>query len=240
MQGGYELLKDPEVYNSGTTRRTSHKRLLYSVLLIIGVAACSSIYVFSPRVHIILGDESFKTEAAAVANVTASGTVEQCAASLPQPAKPPAPVNLWASLTRDETVSIHDWLTHPSRGLNLIPADKASLTNNSIFHIEVFRPAKADALAYLEAPSKETLPARYGRVSIHHGARPEAEGGPVIKDYIVGPLPVGSKTALTELKEIYHRDDIPYNARGFGSNPFSELPYLLSSYMPRLAHVTQV
>ena len=241
MQGGYELLKDPDVFSLGSTQRTTPRKLLYSALLIVGLVACSSVYVLSPRIHIIFDDESFQTKTSVKESLTSSTRpLEQCAASLPPPAKPPAPVNLWASLTLVETVSIHKWLTDSARGLNLIPADKAGLTDNSIFHIEVYRPAKAAALAYLESPNNQTLPSRYGRVSIHLGARPEAEGGPVIKDYLVGPLPIGDKTALKELTEIYHRDDIPFNARGFGSNPFSELPYLLSSYMPRLAHVTQV
>ncbi|KAI0091340.1 amine oxidase catalytic domain-containing protein [Irpex rosettiformis] len=239
MQGGYELLKDPDAFSLESARRTTHRRLLYSVLLIVGLVACSSVYVFSSRVHIVLGDESYQTETLPVPNSSVPRPLDQCAASVPLPAKPPAPVNLWASLTLDETVSIHKWLTDPARGLDLVSADKANLSDNSIFHIEVYRPVKADALAYLESPSQETLPARYGRVSIHLGARPEAEGGPVIKDYVVGPLPVSDETTLKELTEIYHRDDIPYNARGFGANPFSELPYLLSSYMPRLAHVTQ-
>jgi primary-amine oxidase len=243
MREGYELLKDSSVHGSGSSQKTNvRRRLLYTVLAIVGVFACSSLYALSPRVHIIIsGDQTASAEASLDSKYTGPSPkpLEQCAASLPLPAKPPAPVNLWASLSVGETVSIHEWLTHPSRGLNLTAADKASLDDNLIYHIEVYRPAKSDALAYLDAPAESRLPIRYSRVSIHLGARPLAQGGPVVKDYLVGPLPIGDETTLKELTEIYHREDIPFNARGFGDTPFGDLPYLLTTYMPRLADVTK-
>ncbi|KAI0689816.1 amine oxidase catalytic domain-containing protein [Cytidiella melzeri] len=239
MQRGYELLKDPNAYSADLARKTGHRKVLYSTLLIIGGLACSALYAFSPRIHIAIGNEIYRAEGPLDETIAGYKPLEQCAASLPRPANPPAPVNLWASLTVPETVSIHKWLTHPSRGLNLTSADSASLRNNSIYHIEVYRPPKGDALTYLESPHAETLPSRFSRVSIHLGANPDAEGGPVIKDYLVGPLPIGDETVMKELTEIYHRDDIPFNARGFGATPFFELPYLLGTFMPRIADVTQ-
>ncbi|KAI0342901.1 amine oxidase catalytic domain-containing protein [Trametopsis cervina] len=246
MQGGYELLKDPESDAYGaqarpsSSSRRSGRKLLYSVVLLVGVLAAGSL--FGPKVHIIIGDSATELQDLSSSASSASPSpkpLEQCAAPLPPRASPPAPVNLWASLTVDEAVSVHTWLSSPSRGLNLTLSHEARMSDNSIYHIEVYRPSKADALAYLHAPAAETLPTRYARVSIHHGARREEEGGPVIKDYLVGPLPLGEEAAMRELTEIYHREDIPYNARGFGFSHFNELPVLLSTYMPALANITQ-
>lgn len=61
---------------------------------------------------------------------------------------------------------------------------------------------------------------------------------PVIKDYLVGPLPVSERTTLEERRGIYHREDIPYNARGFNLGP--ELARLLGQIMPPLAEPMQV
>lgn len=169
---------------------------------------------------------------------TLSEPLKQCAASIPLPATPPAPVNLWASLTVAETVQISEWLSEPTQNLNLTSGDRAALPDNFIFHIEAYRPSKVAALQYLSYPHENTLPTRYARVTIHHGARRDADGGPVIKDYLVGPLPIGKETAMRELTEIYHRDDIPFNARMF-TIP-TEMTPLLMKIMPPLAEATQV
>ncbi|KAI0696783.1 amine oxidase catalytic domain-containing protein [Cytidiella melzeri] len=239
MQTGYEVLKGYEGYRSGSTRRTNCRKLLYSSLLIVGGLACSSFYVFPRRNQVGFCNQSPQAETILHGSLTLQEPLQQCAASKPRPAEPPATVNLWASLTINETVSVHEWLTQASRGLNLTAADRASLSDNSIYHIEVYRPAKDDALAYLTSPSEDKFPRRYSRVSLHLGGRPQAEGGPVIKDYLVGPLPIDGETVIKELTEIYHREDIPFNARGFGGIPFVELPHLLATYMPRIARVTQ-
>ncbi|EGO02293.1 hypothetical protein SERLA73DRAFT_86572 [Serpula lacrymans var. lacrymans S7.3] len=76
--------------------------------------------------------------------------------------------------------------------------------------IEVFYPPKAEVLAYLTSPSTAAIPSRNARVTIKHGSLAE----PVVVDYLVGPLPVGSSTEMTKLVDIYHRDTIPFNSRG--------------------------
>lgn len=231
MAGGYELLKHPVVQTAGTARR-SRCRVLYTLILLGATASISFLYAFSPKIHDILNNLPLHTESAAPDHLA------QCPASIAPPANAPAPVNLWAPLTVQETTSIHDWLLESSRGLNFTLANQATLSDNAIFLIEIYRPSKADALAYLEAPTASKLPARYARVSVHLAARPDSEGGPVIKDYLVGPLPIGTRTSLQELKGVYHREDIPYNARGFSIA--TELTSLLVTYMPRLAEVTKV
>ncbi|KAG7097492.1 hypothetical protein E1B28_004834 [Marasmius oreades] len=141
--------------------------------------------------------------------------------SHPPPARPPSPVNLWASLTIKETSEIQRWLEHPARSLNLTRGKESRPSDNTIFIIETFYPPKASALAYFDSltDSKEVKPpARYARVTIHHGSGLPSPGDPIpqVKDYLVGPLPIGngSATTIRELNEIYHLSRIPYNARG--------------------------
>ncbi|KAH9914348.1 amine oxidase catalytic domain-containing protein [Fomitopsis serialis] len=159
--------------------------------------------------------------------------ISQCAASGPPPASPPAPVNLWASLTVPETTAIADWLDAPPRALNLTPGTSAHISDNYIYHIGAWRPAKADALAYLTDPKGTAPPDRYARVTIHHGA---AEA-PKVQDYLVGPLPVSSETGMRPLTEVYHRPEVPYNARGYTT--LAEIQPILIDVMPKMAEATQ-
>lgn len=232
MQGGYELLKGPGDLPPSPIRK-GNRRVVFS-LLVAGAICLSSFYAFWPKVH----DEASHQPHSSTADASSQQSVKQCAASIPQPAKAPAPVNLWASLSVNETVQISEWLSHPARGLNLTSAEAATLSDNLIFHIGAWRPAKSDALRYLQSPSPSNLPERYARATIEFGARSVEQGGPVVMDYLVGPLPVSDRTSMRELKEIYHRDDIPYNSRGFAIP--TELTPLLMTYMPRLANVTKV
>lgn len=232
MKGGYQLLQESGAQTSGSAQRR-RRPILYAVVAVSAIFTISFFCAFSP--HHSLKDKSLPSYGSSASD---HKNLVQCPANIAPPASPPASVNLWTSLTVEETTSIHDWLVHPSRDLNLTLAHKATLSDNSIFLIEVYRPAKADALAYLEAPAQSNLPARYSRVAVHFGGRSEAEGGPVIKDYLVGPLPIGAHTTIEELTGIYHREDIPYNARGFVLP--TEMTPLLMSYMPRLTEVTKV
>ncbi|EEB96477.1 hypothetical protein MPER_04384, partial [Moniliophthora perniciosa FA553] len=120
------------------------------------------------------------------------------------------------------------WLEDPERNLNLTRASQSALSDNAIFNIEVYYPPKEDAIAHLSSPETINPPDRYARITIHHGAASE----PVVKDYLVGPLPIRQQTTMRELTEIYHRD-VPYNARGFISFA-SELGPVLQQYTPEL------
>lgn len=161
--------------------------------------------------------------------------LKQCPSGLPPPAKPPAQVNLWTGLTVDETVAITHWLSAPERDLNLTLSDRAALGDNIIYHIEAYRPSKAEALAYLESPLDEKVPQRFARVTIHHGSVNE----PYIMDYLVGPLPITHKTSMRELTEIYHRNPIPFNARGYTAVVFAELNPLMSKIMAPIEDIVK-
>jgi primary-amine oxidase len=137
--------------------------------------------------------------------------VKICVSNIPSAARPPAPINPWASVTIDETVEIQSWLLSPLRNLNLTRGDAARPSDNSIYMIQAYYPPKADVLKYFSSLDPRDAPARFARVTIHHGAALE----PVIRDYLVGPLPVNRDTEMRHLTEIYHTETLPYNARGY-------------------------
>ena len=172
--------------------------------------------------------------------ITVPATIEdgsgtgQCASSLPLEALPPVPLNLWASLTVPETSTIYTWLEAPERNLNLTRSRGSILTDNVIYGIETYYPPKSEALAYLENPAASPPPARFARVTIHHGG----VDVPAVVDYLVGPLPVGPRTAIRPLKEIYHRDDIPFNARGFAD--IEEISSFLTRETAPIAYAMEV
>lgn len=226
MAGAYELLKDDRE-SSHTPRRLHPRRIAFTSLFVLAAGTLSVYYAYSSL-------RSFKVANSSDTPFLGDEPLQQCAVGGPLSASPPAPTNIWASLTVDDTTSIAAWLESPERGLNLTKGDSAALSNNAIFHIDAYRPPKQAALAYLDSPSTLSLPDRFARVTIHHGGLAE----PIIKDYLVGPLPISRKTSIRELTEIYHRDDIPYNARGFTTQ--LELAPFLARVIPPLANVTQV
>ncbi|KAG8218933.1 amine oxidase catalytic domain-containing protein [Butyriboletus roseoflavus] len=136
-------------------------------------------------------------------------SIGQCIANIAPAASPPAPVNPWTSLTITEIVQIQDWLFAPEQGLNL---------------------TLAAVLSYLSSPFTVNLPPRFARVAIHHGAAQE----PIVKNYLVGPLPIGPHTSVSPLTDIYHVDPIPYNARPFDARDWSS-PEIYSNVAAPLA-----
>jgi primary-amine oxidase len=157
-----------------------------------------------------------------------------CVSSLPQGALPPVPVNLWASLTVSETSAIYTWLEAPERNMNLTRSRGSIVADNVVYGIETYYPPKSEALAYLENSAASPPPTKFARVTIHRGGVKV----PVVMDYLVGPLPVGPRTTIRPLKEIYHREDIPFNARGFGD--IEELPLFLAREVAPIAHAMEV
>ncbi|TFK18079.1 amine oxidase catalytic domain-containing protein [Coprinopsis marcescibilis] len=136
----------------------------------------------------------------------------QCPSNAPPRASPPVPINVWASLNSQDTAQIQAWLESGAGNFNLTKSNGAATSDNSIFNIEAYRPHKNTTLAYLNNPQKAEAPPRVARVTIHHGGLEN----PVVRDYLVGPLPISSRTTVQPLKDIYHLEDIPYNARGLG------------------------
>ncbi|KAF8967481.1 copper amine oxidase [Flammula alnicola] len=186
--------------------------------------------VFSQR--IFFGD-SWYGGLDSVPSEAVKGDVERCASTHSQPASPPAPVNPWASLTASEIAQVETWLEASQQNLNLTQAGQSTASDNVIFLIEAYYPAKEDALAYLEDPIASPLPQKYARVTIHHGGWKE----PIIKDYLVGPLPIDLNTSIRPLTEIYHRDDIPFNARGLAQ--LSDLSIFLAEAVGPMSYALE-
>ncbi|KAF9477828.1 amine oxidase catalytic domain-containing protein [Pholiota conissans] len=189
--------------------------------------------IFSSR--IFFGDSWYGGLENASQDSADVGDLERCAStrSQPLPSSPPAPINPWTSLTLEELSQIESWLEAPERGLNLTKTTSSRTSDNIIFLIEAYYPAKEAALAYLSTPVAELLPERYARVTIHHGGWKE----PVVKDYLVGPLPIGSATKMRPLTEIYHRADIPFNARGLST--IGEMTLVLAQQMAPISDILQ-
>lgn len=207
MAGGYELLKsggDGEV-QSPKSYRTARR-------IAIGLVACLALVTLSflhvhPPLSADLGAQDNHD----------GDSVKACASPAPPAARPPAPINPWASLTIEQTVQIQKWLEEPARALNLTRGAISKPSDNHIFLIEAYYPPKASVLRYFSSLSSSDIPEKYARVTIHHGSAPE----PVIKDYLVGPLPIGSSTRMEHLTDIYHLDAIPHNARGFDTRDWT-------------------
>lgn len=219
MEATYELLQSNPQDRKGNSAGKSRNRRYISGLALLAIIICLLYLRHGPPFH-------------QIEIATDDEVVKQCPSNLPPLATPPVPINLWAALSVEDTVEIRRWLEAPERQLNLTPTREAAGSDNSLYNIETYYPAKVDALAYLTNPSSVLAPERFARVTIHHGARFK----PIVKDYLVGPLPVSSYTSMKELTEIYHRD-IPYNARG-GS--FTEIGQLLRKIMAPLAEATKV
>ena len=210
MAGDYELLKseDHGEGQSPKSYRTTHRA-------VIGLVAFLVLVTLSVlRIHPPLSADLGAQDTSATHN---GDSVKACASTTPPPARPPAPINPWAALTIEQTVHIQKWLEEPARGLNLTRADISVPSDNHIFMIEAYYPSKASVLSYFLSLSPSDIPEKYARITIHHGSAPE----PVAKDYLVGPLPIGSSTHMRPLTEIYHIDAIPHNARGYDTRDWT-------------------
>ena len=217
------------------TYTISKRRAILYLSVLFNVLSFSFILGNSHGLKTILANTIFGQDIpiAPVATNDDSKT-SHCASSSPLGALPPVPVNLWASLTIPETEAINTWLEAPERNLNLTRSRGSIITDNVVYGIETYYPPKSEALAYLENSAASPPPSRFARVTIHHGGIEV----PAVMDYLVGPLPVGPRTSIRPLKEIYHRDDIPFNARGVVD--IDEISVFLTREVAPFAHVIEV
>ncbi|KAG1806446.1 amine oxidase catalytic domain-containing protein [Suillus plorans] len=210
MPRGYEQLKtasldEPKHESTRAPNRITSLRLGLSFILILVLASLTVIQIRSSTSgsKIVFGGSETLADY--------DEDIKICASNIPPPARPPAPINPWASLTIDEMVEIQNWLLSTQMNLNLTRGDTARPSDNSIYMIQTYYPPKTDVLEYFSSLDPRDAPARFARVTIHHGGAVE----PVIRDYLVGPLPVTPATEMTHLANIYHTETLPYNARGY-------------------------
>ena len=226
-----EVLKDDQP--DKPTFSISKRRAFFYLSILFNVISLGFILGKSDGLKAIFSNEIFGQDIITVpATINDDSRIGHCASSLPLEASPPAPRNLWASLTVPETSSIYAWLAAPERNLNLTRS--SILTDNVVYGIETYYPPKSEALAYLENSAASPPPTRFARVTIHHGGVEV----PAVVDYLVGPLPVGPRTTIRPLKEIYHRDNIPFNARGFVD--IEEISGFLALETAPIAYVMEV
>ena len=223
--GGYELLKPDSAGNTPSPR--SRYRLVTGIVL-VSLAA----YLGLKSGANFLSDERYPTPLGAHDDVASVG---QCVANAVPPASPPALANPWASLTVSEIVQIQDWLFAPEQGLNLTLGEIAAPSDNHLYIIETYYPPKNEVLEYLSSPVTVDLPPRFARVTVHHGAAQE----PTVRNYLVGPLPIGPHTGMSPLTEIYQVDPIPYNARSFDTRDWSS-PEIYSNIAAPVAEAFEV
>ncbi|KAL0950332.1 hypothetical protein HGRIS_010303 [Hohenbuehelia grisea] len=227
----YEIVKErsSSLHSVGAHQiASSHRRRTYWILVVAG--ALSTVFLFYHTVHLGFLPETSPRIPGAPSDPSRI-PLKQCPNVLPRRAKPPAPINLWAPLNSTEIRDVNTYLHSSGLELNLT-AESPSLSDNHIFLIELLPPPKAAALAYLSSVSAETAPERYAHAIIHAGA----SSPPVIKDYTVGPLPIGPRTTLRS-RDVYHLKEIPYNARGMSWG--SELGKLFGQVLPPLADAMQ-
>lgn len=108
------------------------------------------------------------------------------------------------------------------RMLNVMGADTQSVRR------------KEDALAFVyeEGPKPE----KYAHVVIQHGAWDV----PVVRDYLVGPLPISSRSEMKQLREQYHEPDVPYHGRGiYTTADGRSVGQFLKRVMTPLKHITR-
>ncbi|KAG8952398.1 hypothetical protein FRC03_012161 [Tulasnella sp. 419] len=180
-----------------------------------------------------------------------------CPASNPVNIKAPRE-NVWKPLSQEETSSVQKWLF--KQDLNLTTLDKAGLSDNTIFLIELLTPNKTNVLPYIDiktskekslSPRKLTdreaapqPPTRYARVILYMAGLPI----PVVKELTVGPLPISEKTTYAPLSYLYQNSTVPgvegsgvfpFNARNADSIESAALYAFILSFTTPLQDVTQ-
>ena len=104
----------------------------------------------------------------------------------------PSP-NIWSELSHHEVTELYEFL-YKQADLNLTKSPQRYGRENYVSEIEVLRPNKSDAVAFLSDGGAR--PARYARVSVVESNFNEA----FICDYKVGPLPPSDKTQALPLR----------------------------------------
>ena len=135
----------------------------------------------------------------------------------------------------------HLWLYRRHRPYHLawsactqVPVHNMNLTrsivaDNVVYRIETYYLPKSEALALDISTTRKVC-------SNDHS--PWRSWSACCHGLSCGPLPVGPRTAIRPLKEIYHREDIPYNARSFGD--IGELLLFLARELAPIAHAMEV
>ena len=172
--------------------------------ILVGVLAVVSLALLIGLIVLAVTGKS-KTKAEDNGSSSALKDVEYCPETSKLESAPSSP-GIYDDLTKDEIIAIRDYLLGVT-ALNLTSYDKAKISDNYIYLIELQQPSKADALGFLDGSANAKKPDRMARVVIYGGGK----DSPDIREYLVGPAEKPAKH--TETNGPGQKYPIPFNAR---------------------------
>ncbi|KAJ8321529.1 hypothetical protein KUTeg_000919 [Tegillarca granosa] len=128
--------------------------------------------------------------------------------------------SVFHDLTTKEVKGLNKYL-YSQKSLNLVDPSKTTVNSSYVFMVELQLPKKADALNHLQ--NNRPQPAREAVVTIFCGDLPK----PVVKEYIVGPLPNPVKHTL--------KRTIPFNYRPMNIPEYAEVLALITQQANNIA-----
>ncbi|KAK0630517.1 copper amine oxidase [Bombardia bombarda] len=158
-----------------------------------------------------------------------------CGLSDPAPTVKAPKINPWSSISPDDVTAVWDLVHAPASGLNLTAPANATLTDNYVYFIDTLHTNKSEILPYIDGNGPQ--PSKYARVVIFEGGKEE----PISQEYMVGPLPVSSSTAIEKLDYIFNGGkggEVPFNGRYYDGKRSAATEPLLVSVMSSISDIT--
>ncbi|XP_018419989.1 PREDICTED: membrane primary amine oxidase-like isoform X2 [Nanorana parkeri] len=132
---------------------------------------------------------------------------------------------VFADLTPEELIEVLSYLKKTLQE-NLVDISAAEPGSNCIYSVELLPPKKQDALLYLDKGGPK--PRREALAIVYFGSHAE----PVIKEYVVGPLP--KPTSINDITAKKYKDKLPYYRRPvIGSEYMQIRRYMLLKEFPK-------
>lgn len=200
-----------------------------AVVLLAAVASASVLPPLGSKRQALL--PAFNKRAGSYSNSTCSS----CSIYEPAVEVAAPKANVWAQISPEDNVAVWNLLHDPASGLNLTDPDTAGINDNYVYFIDTVHVNKTDVLPYIDGDG--TKPKPYARVIIFEGGKEE----PISQEYMVGPLPVSSDTAIQKLDYLYNGGtggSVPYNGRYFDSVRTAASDPLLVSVMSNITDIT--
>ncbi|KAK3317348.1 copper amine oxidase [Cercophora scortea] len=167
--------------------------------------------------------------------MTVAGDTKACGLSDPAPTVKAPKTNPWAPISPEDAAAVWDYVHSPDVGLNLTAPANATQTDNYVYFVETLQTNKSQVLPYIDGD--RPIPDKYARVVIFEGGKEV----PVSQEYMVGPLPIDSKTSIQKLDYIFNGGSggaVPYNARYYDGKRSAASEPLLKSIMAEIADIT--
>lgn len=140
-----------------------------------------------------------------VENGTNSGVANFCPESTQLTSSPARSEGLYDDLSKEEIIAVRDFILAQA-ALNVTPFEKATISDNYIYLIELQQPPKDKALAFLDNENAPK-PERSARVVIYSGGK----ANPGVFEYLV--TPAGKPSQYKETTGPGQKYPIPFNTR---------------------------